>query len=215
MIDGIHLKICGLTSLADARFAERAGADHLGFILYPGSPRHVSLEAFHAIQGGLPEGKKVAVSVSPTAGELREFRMAGADILQIHFPLDTPQDSVREWSAVAGPGRLWLVPRLTPESDVPEWMLPLADAFLLDTYSPVKFGGTGQPGDWSKFARHRRSFPGKTWILSGGLSPENIAAAIDETGAGWIDVNSGVESAPGRKDRAKIEALVANIKARR
>lgn len=212
MIDGIWLKICGLTSLADAAFAERRGADYLGFNLYPGSPRHVTLVDFHAIRERLPDGKSVVVSVSPTAGELREFKMAGADLFQVHFPEGTPLDTVREWLEVAGPDRLWLAPRLAPESDVPEPLLSLAGAFLMDTFSPVQFGGTGVAGDWSKFARHQRAHPRKTWILSGGLGPDNIAAALAQSGASWVDVNSGVESAPGRKDRAKIEELVAGIK---
>jgi phosphoribosylanthranilate isomerase len=95
---------------------------------------------------------------------------------------------------------------------VPESLRLLADVFLLDTFSPEKFGGTGLPGDWSKFARHQRNFPRKTWILSGGLTPDNIAAALAQSGARWVDVNSGVESAPGQKDRVKIEAFVAKLK---
>jgi phosphoribosylanthranilate isomerase len=212
MIDGIKLKVCGLTSLADAEFADRNGADFLGFNLYPGSPRHVSLETFHRIQGGLPERKNVVVCVSPTAGELREFKMAGADFFQVHFPAETPLGDVREWSEVVGPGRLWLAPRLVPEADVAAPLLSQAEVFLLDTFSPVKFGGTGLTGDWSKFARHRRNHPRKTWILSGGLTPANIVAALAQSGAAWVDVNSGVESAPGRKDRSKIEALVAAMR---
>jgi phosphoribosylanthranilate isomerase len=213
MTGGIRLKVCGLTSLADAEFADRLGADYLGFILYPGSPRHISLEKFHAIQGRLPEQKKVAVCVSPTAGELREFKMAGADFIQVHFPLNTPADEVSAWSEVAGPRKLWLAPRLPPETDLPDPILALADVFLLDTFSPGKFGGTGLPGDWTKFARHQGSHPRKSWILSGGLNPENITEALKQSGARWVDVNSGVESAPGRKDRAKVEAFVGRLRA--
>jgi phosphoribosylanthranilate isomerase len=212
MIQGIHLKVCGLTSMLDAAFAERRGADHLGFILYPDSPRYVPLEKFRALAGSSPKGKRVAVSVAPAIEDLRAFQAAGADFFQIHFPQETPLDTVRAWSETVGPANLWLAPRLAPAADVPEALLPLAGVFLLDTFSPDKFGGTGKTGDWAKFARHRKSYPDKTWILSGGLNPHNIAQALAESGARWIDVNSGVESAPGVKDHAKIEAFVRGLR---
>jgi len=116
--------------------------------------------------------------------------------------------SIAQWSQFAGRSRLWLAPKLPPGQDVkPEW-LPLADTFLLDTFHADKFGGTGETGDWAKFKRHREAHPGKTWILSGGLSAENIAAAVTATGAKFVDVNSGVEQAPGIKSPAKLQALV-------
>ena len=100
-----------------------------------------------------------------------------------------------------------LLPKLPPAQDVkPEW-LPYADNFLLDTFHPDKFGGTGQTGDWAKFKSQQAAYPRKTWILSGGLKPENIGPAIAASAAKFIDVNSGVESAPGVKDLAKLRAL--------
>jgi phosphoribosylanthranilate isomerase len=89
--------------------------------------------------------------------------------------------------------------------------LPLAETFLLDTFHAEKFGGTGRTGDWEKFARHQQAHPQKTWILSGGLNPENIGEALRRSGARFVDVNSGVESAPGAKDHAKIELFVAAL----
>jgi phosphoribosylanthranilate isomerase len=212
MIEGIHLKVCGLTSMLDADFAEHRGADHLGFILYPGSPRYVPVEKFRALAHHAPKGKRVAVSVAPTIEELKAFGAAGADFFQIHFPEETPLAAVRAWSETVSPAKLWLAPRLSPGADVPEALLPLAGAFLLDTFSPEKFGGTGLPGDWPKFGRHQKSYPEKTWILSGGLNCHNIGQALAESGARWVDVNSGVESAPGEKDHAKIEAFVRGMR---
>ena len=87
-------------------------------------------------------------------------------------------------------------------------MAALAETFLLDTFHADKFGGTGETGDWAKFKRHQAAHPGKTWILSGGLNPDNIAAAITATGAKFVDVNSGVEQSPGIKSPAKLQALV-------
>jgi phosphoribosylanthranilate isomerase len=211
MIDGIRFKVCGLTSLADAEFADRCGADYLGFILYPPSPRGVTLAQFGALQGSLPPRKKVAVCVTPTVAELQAFGAAGADFFQIHFPSDTPLETLCAWSQTAGPGKLWLAPRLPPHLDVAPVWLPLAETFLLDTFHAEKFGGTGRTGDWEKFARHQQADPQKTWILSGGLNPENIGEALHRSGARFVDVNSGVESAPGVKDHAKIRSFVAAL----
>lgn len=211
MIAGIRLKICGLSSLEDAQAALGSGADYLGFNLYPGSPRHIPLERFAAIQARLPQGTGVVVCVAPTAQQLRSYRDAGAGLFQVHFPSDTPLETVLSWSDAVGPDRLWLAPRLAPGSDVPAALLPLAGVFLLDTFSPDKFGGTGLPGDWAKFARHMRAHPGKAWVLSGGLTPENISRALRESGARWVDANSGVEAAPGVKDPARIRAFAASL----
>jgi phosphoribosylanthranilate isomerase len=212
MINGIRFKVCGLTSLVDAEFADRSGADYLGFILYPPSPRGVTLAQFGAMQGRLPPRKKVAVGVTPTVVELQAFAAAGADLFQIHFPHDTPLETVRAWSQTVGPHKLWLAPRLPPHLDVAAAWLPLAETFLLDTFHAEKFGGTGRTGDWKKFARHRQAHPAKTWILSGGLNPENIGEALRRSGAHFVDVNSGVESAPGVKDHAKIKLFVAALR---
>ena len=216
MINGIQLKICGLTSLADALAADKIGADYLGFILWPKSPRCVSLESFGEISAKLPGRKKVAVMVEPSTCDLSQARAAGFDRVQIHFRHTTPLARVREWSDAAGAKKLWLAPKLPPELDVaPEW-LPLADAFLLDAFdaNTVQFGGTGQASDWKKFARHRVNNPGHLWILAGGLSPENIAGAVEETGAHFVDVNSGVESSPGVKDHAKLQELTRALRQR-
>jgi phosphoribosylanthranilate isomerase len=211
MIEGIKFKICGLTSPGDAEFADRSGADYLGFILYPLSPRGVTLAQFGEMQGRLPPCKKVAVCVTPTEADLQAFGAAGADFFQIHFPHDTPLETLRGWSRSAGPDRLWLAPRLPPHLDVAPAWLPLAETFLLDTFHAGKFGGTGRTGDWEKFARHRQAHPKKTWILSGGLNPENIGEALRRSGARFVDVNSGVESAPGVKDHVKIKLFVAAL----
>jgi phosphoribosylanthranilate isomerase len=211
MINGIQFKVCGLTSLGDAEFADRCGADYLGFILYPASPRGVTLAQFDAMQGKLPPRKKVAVCVTPTVAELQAFAAAGANLFQIHFPHDTSLETLDAWSQAVGPDKLWLAPRLPPQLDVAPAWLPLAGTFLLDTFHAGKFGGTGQIGDWRKFAQHQKAHPQKTWILSGGLNPENIGDAIRQSGAHFVDVNSGVESAPGVKDHAKIKMFAAAV----
>ena len=211
MIDGIRIKVCGLTSLVDAEFADKCGADCLAFNLYPKSPRHISLETFQAMAKRLPERRKVAVSVEPTEAELKAMTLAGFDFFQIHFRHDLPTTMVASWSKIVGAEKLWLAPKLPPGADVPAVLLPLAKFFLLDTFHAEKFGGTGETGDWVKFARHQQAHADKTWILSGGLNPDNIGEALRASRAKFVDVNSGVESAPGIKDHEKLKRFVIRL----
>lgn len=211
MIRGIRLKVCGITSLVDADAADAVGADYLGFIFHPKSPRFVSLEQFVAMAPRLPPRKRVAVCVEPAPVDLTRLAELGFHHYQIHFRHDEAREHVAAWSRAVGPSRLWLAPKLPPENDVPSDLLTYAKTFLLDTFHPDKFGGTGQTGDWAKFRRQREAHPRTTWILSGGLTPENIAAAVKATGATFVDVNSGVELAPGVKDPAKLKALIAAL----
>lgn len=211
MIDGIRFKVCGLTSLVDAEFADRCGADYLGFIFYPKSPRHISLAQYRAMEPRLPARRKVAVTVEPTAAELTAMRDTGFDYFQIHFRHDLPLERVREWSEIVGAKHLWLAPKLPPEADVAEALLPLAKFVLLDTFHQEGFGGSGKTGDWTKFARHQKEHPQQFWILAGGLDPENIGEALRQSGAKFVDVNSGVESAPGVKDQEKLKKLVVRL----
>ena len=208
MINGIRLKVCGITSLVDADAADAVGADCLGFIFHAASPRNIVAAQYAAMKARLPSRKRVAVCVEPSAAELAALDKLGFDYFQIHFSAETTVATLTTWSQLVGGGRLWLAPKLPPAQDVkPEW-LPLAGTFLLDTFHADKFGGTGETGDWTKFNCHRVAHPGKTWILSGGLNAENIAAAVKATGAKFVDVNSGAEQAPGIKSPAKLKNIV-------
>ena len=211
MIDGIRVKVCGLTTIVDAEFADRCGVDYLGFIFFPKSPRGISLATYDAMTFRLPERKRVAVSVEPTVAELAAFNAAGFDFFQVHFRHDLPSATVAGWAEAVGVERLWLAPRLPPEVDMPAALLPFAKHFLLDTFHTEKFGGTGATGDWAKFARHQQDYADKTWMLSGGLNPENIGEALRASGARFVDVNSGVESAPGVKDQEKLKRFVLAV----
>ena len=211
MINGIRLKVCGLTSLVDAECADQSGADYLGFILFPASPRYVSLIQFKCMFDRLPSRNKVAVSVEPAPGELVEMKATGFDFFQIHFRPATPIEEIKEWSRIVGPEHLWLAPKLPPESDIQQRWLELADYCMLDTYAVDKFGGTGETGEWAKFARHQTAYPSTQWILAGGLDPNNIARAVQASGTKFVDVASGVEFAPGLKDHAKIKQFAAEL----
>ena len=211
MIDGIRYKVCGLTSLVDAEFADRCGADYLGFNFYPKSPRHLALEQFRTMAPRLPARRKVAVSVEPTRDELAAQRDAGCDYFQIHHRLEIPEETLAAWSHEVGRDKLWLAPKLPPDRDVAAEWLPLAKTVLLDTFHEAGFGGSGMTGDWEKFARHQASHPANRWVLAGGLKPDNVGEALRRTGARRLDVNSGVEVAPGLKDHAKLKSFVLQI----
>lgn len=213
MMEGpLQLKVCGQTRAEDAQVAAAIGAGYLGFILYPKSPRAITLARYADIAPELPAGpRRVAVMVEPTAAELAEAVAAGFDFFQIHCAHTTPLATVQGWSLQVGAHRLWLAPKLPPGEDVPAEWLPLAATFLLDTFHADGFGGSGKTGDWAKFARHKDANPQHTWILAGGLNPENVADAVAKSGAFFVDVNSGVESAPGVKDPDKLRKLAAAL----
>jgi phosphoribosylanthranilate isomerase len=207
MINGIQVKVCGLTSLADAEAADAEGADYLGFILYPKSPRYISLDRFKSLSAHLPNREKVAVMVEPSAEELISAREAGFDRVQLHFPNETAFFQVVQWGETIPREMIWLAPRVPPGKELDPAFAPLAETILVDTYSPDVLGGSGQTGDWERFAALRNKFRRVQWILSGGLNPDNIAAAIAATGARVVDVNSGVEAAPGVKDHARLRVF--------
>ncbi len=215
MTDNIRLKICGLTSVEDAEFAAKSGADFLGFIQHPDSPRYIAVDRFAGFASRLPKGRRVAVIVEPTLEQLAERKAAGFDIFQIHFRHDFPVTTVAAWVEAVGANNVWLAPRLPPEAEFPMAVLALSKTFLFDTFHVRKFGGTGETGDWRKYTHYRRTNPKKTWILSGGLNADNIGSALRQTGAKFVDVNTGVEATPGVKDREKILHFVERLHERR
>lgn len=212
MVDGVRIKFCGLRSLVDAEFADKLGADFLGSILFPKSPRHVSLSDFVNMAPNLPETRqRVAVMVTPPPDEIAAADAAGFDRFQIHFPSDTAAEVVRGWSEQVGRDRLWLAPKREPGTPYAESWLEAAQTHLVDTFHQGGFGGSGQTGDWDEFARLRQTHADHTWILAGGLSPDNLSHALTQSGARFVDINSGVETAPGIKNHEKMKQAVLAI----
>jgi phosphoribosylanthranilate isomerase len=203
------VKVCGITRARDGAAALEAGASHIGFILYEQSPRAITLEQVGALMAALPVPveKPVAVEVNPDPERLAGMATVGFARYQLHFPHDLPRERIAEWAEIVGRENLWLAPKLPPDQPFPENLLEFAEAFLIDAFAEDAYGGTGHTADWSRFAGLKERFPEKKWILAGGLSPDNVVEAIAATGAGHIDANSGVESAPGIKDPEKIKAL--------
>lgn len=213
MIAGIRIKVCGITSLVDAEAADAVGADFLGFIFHEASPRHVPAAQWKAMVPRLPPRRKVAVAVSPTAGALRGWSESGIDFFQVHFPDGTPASTLEQWKSAVGAERLWLAPRLPPGAPFPEWILDYAGTVLWDAFARDSYGGTGRTADWPAFRAARQAHRGHTWVLAGGLTPDNVAEALSVAGAGVLDVNSGVEAAPGVKDPDKLRLFFERVRA--
>ncbi|HTB63615.1 MAG TPA: phosphoribosylanthranilate isomerase [Opitutales bacterium] len=205
-------KICGLTRPEDARLARELGADFFGVIFFEKSPRHVPASVLPRMLAAIPDGKRVAVDVAPAPGKLKQYDTLGFNYFQVHFdPKDVTLAQLNGWKNEVGAERLWLAPRLPLGVEFPAQALEVAQTLLLDTYQEGTFGGTGRTGDWSHYRSLAESHPKHHWVLSGGLRPENIRAALRATGAKMVDVNSGVESAPGVKDAVLLDLLFANL----
>lgn len=213
----LWVKICGNTSLADAQFAVEAGADAVGFVFAP-SPRQVTTSQVAAIAPNLPGHiEKIGVFVDANFEELTQTaRHSGLTGVQLHS--DAQPELIAKLREEFGPD-LRIVRVVHFASNAQAQLAALAtdpniDAVLIDSRSATAVGGTGIAFDWK--AAKAALFAGaheKKMIAAGGLKPENIAQAIAMLTPWGVDVSSGVESAPGRKDRAKVFAFVANARA--
>jgi len=198
----MRVKICGITNRDDAFHAVESGADALGFILYPGSKRHIPAERAWEIASGLPPFvQRVAVVVNATAGELEAIREAAPfDLWQLHGG-----ESAEFCRGLKG-FRLVKALGFPQQQKIDPAEYPV-EAFLLDKASP-QHGGTGESFDWD-LGREFVKTAGKPCILSGGLTPENVVQAIQTVQPYAVDVCSGVEARPGQKDHRKVEEFIA------
>jgi phosphoribosylanthranilate isomerase len=214
MNDRIRVKICGLTTLDDALAAADAGADLLGFNFYRPSPRYLAPAECARILGALRNRgagvETVGVFVNASLSEIRAILDdCGLDLAQLHgdepvelltglgdraFKAIRPRslEAARESLAYYGCGRR-----------------PRAPALLLDAARPGQYGGTGQAADWRLAASLAKDYP---ILLAGGLQAQNVGAAVAQVRPWGVDVASGVESQPGRKDHAKMAEFVASIR---
>jgi len=196
-----------MTREEDVDLALSLGADFLGFIVYPQSPRGISLDRAVELSARVPLGKRVIVAVETVPDDLLRYRDAGFDRFQIHANL--PMDLVRlaRWSQIVWRDRLWLAPRVSPEDVFPEAALEYTDTVVLDTYAKDQVGGTGHTGDFGRFASLRQQYEDTQWMLAGGLNSSNVLDAVTRSTATRVDINSGVESAPGIKNPEKLREL--------
>lgn len=203
----VAVKICGITSVEDGLAAVGAGADAVGFVFWPGSPRAVDAATARRISQALPPFvSRVGVFVDASMEDVRRVAdEVGLDLVQFHGsePPDQVAAAPRRAIKALGVGLDFDVALATAFSEG-------ATALLLDTQSNAAPGGTGQSFDWSKVRAVRTQV--LHLILAGGLDPENVAAAIATVRPDGVDVSSGVESSPGRKDAAKMRAFVEAVR---
>lgn len=200
-----RVKICGITSVADGLAAARHGADAIGLVFYPPSPRVVALEGARAIAESVPPFvARVAVFVNPAAREVEAvIRACRPDLLQFHG------EETADFCRGFGVPYLRAL-RVRRGVDLLESLSPYADAagWLLDAYRQELYGGTGEAFDWDLIPRGLA----RPLVLSGGLDAENVGAAIRRVRPWAVDVSSGVEAAKGVKDERRIAAFMEAVR---
>lgn len=206
------IKVCGLTRPEDIRLCLAERVTYLGLNRYSTSPRFVPDDALKGLLDLIPSGKRVFVDVAPGLTELVTADRQGFDFFQIHFdPQGIPEKRIALWAENVGKERLWLAPRLAAGTTFPTHLLKYASAFLIDGYSPGAFGGTGKTADWGGVAALKSVHPEVRWIVAGGLRPDNIIEAANTSHADVLDLNSGVEDAPGIKSAEKLGEALARL----
>jgi phosphoribosylanthranilate isomerase len=200
-----RVKICGITTPEHGAAAARHGADAIGLIFYPPSPRLVAIERAREISAALPPFvARVAVFVNPSAAEVEAaIRGCRPDLLQFHGE-ETP-----EFCRAFGLPYLRAV-RVRRGVDLLEYLSPFHDAagWLLDAYRDDLYGGTGEAFDWGLIPQRLA----RPVVLSGGIDAGNVGDAIRRVRPWAVDVSSGVESARGVKDERLIAALIAGVR---
>ncbi len=199
-----RVKICGITRPADAESAARAGADAIGLVFYPPSPRFLSVERAIEVRNALPPFvQSVALFVNPDAAQVAQvLGRVRPSLLQFHG------EETREFCAQFGVSYLKAC-RVADAVDLLEYLraFPDASGWLLDAYVDG-YGGKGKSFDWSRVPAERD----RPLVLSGGLARDNVREAIRRVRPWGVDVSSGVESAKGVKDPAMIAAFIEEVR---
>jgi phosphoribosylanthranilate isomerase len=208
----MQVKICGCRTHEDSLAAVQAGADLLGFNFYPPSPRYISPETCRGIAAALRQQGAAVTLVGVFVNAPAEFILdtlayCSLDLAQLHG--DEPPELLQQLGARAFKALRPTDPNAL-ESALVSYPFPTTTpAWLVDACLPGTYGGAGQTADWSLAARLATQAP---ILLAGGLNPQNVAAAIRQVRPWGVDVASGVESAPGIKDPAKMRAFIHHAK---
>jgi len=205
------VKICGITNLEDARHAASHGADMIGFNFYRASKRYISADVATRISLSIGETgpAKVGIFVNAEIAEIAEIvENTGLNMVQLHGEEDEAfMDELRNTIATG----IIKAFRVSPRFAFEEAATTMARYVLLDTHAANEPGGTGQTFDWAIASEVAAERP-NTLILAGGLTADNVAEAIRTVNPYAVDVASGVETRPGKKDPAKVEAFIRNAK---
>lgn len=198
----VEVKICGITNMSDAFIAAECGADALGFIFYPKSQRYVAPEKVKEIIQKLPyEIIKVGVFVNHEIHEVKEIvKFCSLNLIQLHG------DETPEYCDHFQTSSLIKAVSLRTEEDIQKLKDYSVRAILVDASEPGHYGGTGKDSDWSLAKKVKETHP---LILAGGLNKENVREAIETVKPQAVDINSGVEISPGKKDPEKIKEIIA------
>ncbi len=204
-MNAIRIKICGITSVADARVAVEAGADAIGLVFYERSPRAVSIDQARVIAASVgPFVTVVGLFVDAHKAFVQDvLSSVGLHVLQFHG-----DESLEYCEAFLRPYLKAI--RMRPELDVLQAIdsYPSAAGILLDAYRPGVPGGTGETFDWQRVPTESS----RPIVLAGGLTAENVALAIQTTHVYGVDVSGGVELSPGKKDPQKVEQFIRNAR---
>jgi len=200
-----EIKICGITNVEDGLAAASAGADALGFVFHPASPRYVAPGRAREIIAALPPTVcSVGVFVNLAAVEVLQIaELCGLDFIQLHGA-ETP-----EYCRRFPRGRVIKALSIRSEGEFAVMADYPVRAFLVDAHDPVRFGGTGKTCDWNLAREAAARHP---LILAGGLNEENVAAALKAVHPLAVDISSGVEVKPGRKDHEKTRSVIAAVR---
>ncbi len=201
----MKVKICGITNIDDAMVAAEAGADYLGFIVFPKSPRYVAPETIREITAQLPGTvKKVGVFVNPEPELVQEvIDHCGIDIVQLHG------DESPEFASLYSRNKVWKAVHLTDAAQIDDFAAYPVSAFVVDSMVKGLRGGTGICCDWQLAAQAAARFD---VMLAGGINADNAVEAVRAVSPYGLDVASGVEKSPGLKDHEKIRNLFNNLK---
>ena len=207
----MRVKICGITQIEQGKAIVELGADSIGFICVPESPRYVSVDRLRAIADTLPsETVKVGVFANHGVTEIvAVVQQAHLSAIQLHGT-ESPEFCRQLRQAIRPEIELIKAFRLKSAASLAETSayLDCVDTLLLDAYHPQILGGTGHTINWQDLVQFKPAIP---WLLAGGLTPDNISEALSRLQPDGIDLSSGVERSPGDKDLAKVAQLFEAI----
>lgn len=201
----VRVKICGITSVADMQAAVAAGADLIGLMFHPDSPRYVSLDTAREVARVVPPFVgRVGVFVNPPESDVWAA-ITACQLTLLQFHGDEPPEFCTQFG-------LMCIKAFRPRDvqDLAELLRYPTDAWLVDAWSPAARGGTGTLANWELAVQANQL--GRPIFLAGGLTPENVAKAVRRVRPFGVDVSSGVERAPGQKDPQRMRAFVAAAK---
>jgi phosphoribosylanthranilate isomerase len=206
----LRVKICGITDVAQGKEIAAIGASALGFICVPSSPRYVTASRIGEIVAALPSDvAKIGVFANADWETIVETAsIANLTGIQLHG--DESWEYIDRLKQILPDQETIKVcrPKTIEDLRLLNTYASLVDTFLIDAYHPQQLGGTGQTADWQMLADFH---PQRPWLLAGGLTPDNVVAALSQLHPDGIDLSSGVENSPGNKDLAKVTALFANL----